>query len=171
MATSSRTESDSTEHADPADHADMPAVGAPPVRLRRLPSRLLNQNAFRADRIAAERLSAVGARKWHYAVLSSLEESGPASQAELSRRTGIYRSDMVALLNELAEENYVRRAPDPEDRRRNVVHITGAGQKRLEELSQLIARIEDDLLAPFSPAERELLIDLLLRLNDHLQTH
>lgn len=163
MATSSRAESDLS------DHADMPATGTQPTRLRRLPTRLLNQNAFRADRLAAERLSAVGARKWHYAVLSSLEESGPASQAELSRRTGIYRSDMVALLNELAEEDYVRRAPDPEDRRRNVVLITSAGQGRLEELAQLIARIEEDLLAPFSPAERELLIDLLLRLDEHLQ--
>jgi MarR family transcriptional regulator, lower aerobic nicotinate degradation pathway regulator len=144
-------------------------VGGAPTRLRRLPSRLLNLNANRADRLSSERLSAVGARKWHYAVLSSLEEAGPASQADLSRRTGIYRSDMVALLNELAEENYVRRAPDPEDRRRNVVLITGAGRARLNELETVIARIEDELLAPFSPAERELLIDLLLRLNEHLE--
>jgi len=163
MTTSARTESDHS------DAAPMPAAEAPPTRLRRLPSRLLNVNASRADRLASERLSAVGARKWHYAVLSSLEESGAASQAELSRRTGIYRSDMVALLNELAGADYVRRAPDPEDRRRNVVMITDAGRTRLEELTTLIARIEDDLLAPFSPAERELLIDLLLRLNEHLE--
>jgi DNA-binding MarR family transcriptional regulator len=153
------------------EHADMPAAAAAPTRLHRLPSRLLNQNANRADRLSSERLSAVGARKWHYAVLSSLEESGPASQAELSRRTGIYRSDMVALLNELSEGDYVRRAPDQEDRRRNVVLITDAGRARLEELAAVIARIEDDLLAPFSPAERELLIDLLLRLNEHLDPH
>lgn len=165
MTTPARTASDGS------DIRHIPAVGAPPTRLRRLPSRLLNMNASRADRLTSERLSAVGARKWHYAVLSSLEESGPASQAELSRRTGIYRSDMVALLNELAEEDYIRRAPDPEDRRRNVVLITDAGRVRLDELTALITKIEDDLLAPFSPAERELLIDLLLRLNEHLETH
>lgn len=164
MTTSAGTASDQSEIRH------IPAVGAPPARLRRLPSRLLNMNAGRADRLTSERLSAVGARKWHYAVLSSLEESGPASQAELSRRTGIYRSDMVALLNELAEEDYVQRAPDPEDRRRNVVLITDAGRVRLDELTALIAKIEDDLLAPFSPAERELLIDLLLRLNEHLES-
>ncbi|WP_246577156.1 MarR family winged helix-turn-helix transcriptional regulator [Actinospica durhamensis] len=153
-----------------SEHEDMPAAAAPPTRLHRLPSRLLNQNANRADRLASERLSAVGAHKWHYAVLSSLEESGPASQAELSRRTGIYRSDMVALLNELAQQDYVQRAPDPDDRRRNVVLITDAGRTRLDELARLIKQIEDELLAPFSPAERELLIDLLLRLNEHLET-
>lgn len=149
---------------------DMPAQTPAPTRLRRLPSRLLNLNATRADRLASERLTSVGARKWHYAVLSSLDESGPASQAELSRRTGIYRSDMVALLNELAQGDYVRRAPDPEDRRRNVVLITDAGRARLDELAALIAQIEDELLAPFSPVERELLIDLLLRLNQHLES-
>jgi DNA-binding MarR family transcriptional regulator len=148
----------------------MPAPSVVPARLRRIPSRLLNVNATRADRLVSERLSAIGARKWHYAVLSSLVDSGPASQADLSRRTGIYRSDMVALLNELAEGTYVRRAPDPEDRRRNVVLITDAGRARLAELAELIGRIEDELLAPFSPAERELLINLLLRLNEHLES-
>ena len=145
-----------------------PPPSETPTRLRRRPGRLLNQNANRADRLTSERLGAVGARKWHFAVLTSLDADGPGSQSELSRRTGIYRSDMVALLNELADGGYVRRAADPDDRRRNVVMLTDAGKSRLAELGELIEAIEEELLAPFSPAERELLIDLLVRLDEHL---
>src|SRR6266540_6687737 len=75
---------------------------ATPARLRRLPSRLLTQTAMHADRLVNEGLARADDRKWHYAVLAALQEFGPASQAALSRRTGIYRSDLVAVINELA---------------------------------------------------------------------
>lgn len=138
-----------------------------PVRLRRLASRLLAMASGQADRIVGAGLTDVGARKWHYAVLSSLQEFGPASQATLSRRTGIYRSDMVGVLNELAERGLVERAPDPADRRRNVITLTEQGSLRLNELGDLLAELEDRLLEPFDPAERGTLLALLTRLVDH----
>ncbi|WP_436840244.1 hypothetical protein [Streptomyces flavofungini] len=49
------------------------------------------------------------ARKWHYAVLAWLPDLGPGSQASLSGRTGVYRSDMVGVLNELAERDQFTR--------------------------------------------------------------
>ena len=78
----------------------------------------------RAEWIVGEGLATRGARKWHYAVLAALEEHGPASQATLSDRAGLYRSDLVAVLNELEVAGHVQRAPDPDDRRRNVITIT-----------------------------------------------
>ncbi len=85
---------------------------ATPARLRRLPSRLLTQTAMHADRLVNEGLARADDRKWHYAVLAALQEFGPASQAALSRRTGIYRSDLVAVINELAGRGLIERAPD-----------------------------------------------------------
>ncbi len=138
-----------------------------PDRLRRVPSRLLARANGHADRLVGVGLSGVGAHRWHFAVLATLADGGPASQAELSRRTGIYRSDMVAVLNELEQQGYVRRAPDPDDRRRNVISTTGAGQRRLTELGALVAALQDELLAPLSKAEREQFVDLLVRLVSH----
>lgn len=97
---------------------------AAPARVRGLPSRLLAVNALHADRLVNDGLAAEGARKWHFAALTALTEGGPASQSDLSRRTGIYRSDMVAVVNELAERGLVERTPDPADRRRNVITVT-----------------------------------------------
>jgi len=139
---------------------------ATPERLRTVPSRLLAGAAIAADRLVNERLAAEDARKWHYAVLSALAETGPASQSELSRRTGIYRSDMVAVLNELAGPGFVVRDPDPVDRRRNVVSLTPAGRARLLRLDALVAAAQQELLDPLSPAERAELVRLLALLNE-----
>jgi MarR family transcriptional regulator, lower aerobic nicotinate degradation pathway regulator len=140
---------------------------ATPARLRRLPSRLLTQTAMHADRLANQGLARADARKWHYAVLAALQEFGPASQATLSRRTGIYRSDLVAVTNELAGRGLIERAPDPADRRRNVITMTPQGRRYLRQLDKLVATIQDDLLAPLSQPERDQLVRLLARLLDY----
>ncbi|MEV5974587.1 MarR family transcriptional regulator [Streptomyces sp. NPDC051921] len=134
-----------------------------PDRLRGLPSRLLAMTAARADRVVGERLAVEDARKWHYAVLASLDERGPTSQAGVSRRTGIHRSDLVAVINELEERGHVARTPDPADRRRNVVTLTPQGRKHLERLDRVLADAQDDLMEPLSVAERALLVSLLER--------
>ena len=149
------TASDITE---PLDHQRVAA------RLRRLPTRLLSLAATRSDRRVHEELTRADARKWHYAALATLEEFGPASQAELSSRTGIYRSDLVTVINELAERGLVERSPNPADRRQNVVIVTGEGRRRLLELEKLLTGVEKEVLAPLTAAEREQLTQLLAKL-------
>ncbi|MGW7267769.1 MarR family winged helix-turn-helix transcriptional regulator [Streptomyces sp. NPDC054842] len=138
-----------------------------PARLRGMPSRLLSHAALQAERLVNEGLAGVDARKWHYAVLVALQDSGPASQSVLSRRTGIYRSDLVAVLNELAAGGHVERTPDPADRRRNVITITASGRRRLNRLDELLTEVQDQFLAPLAAPEREQLVRLLTRLVDH----
>jgi DNA-binding MarR family transcriptional regulator len=137
------------------------------ARLRNLPSWLVNQVAIAGNRLVAEGLATVGRRRHHYALLAALDEAGPASQADLSRRIMIDRSDMVATVNELGDQRLVERAPDPTDRRRNVVTITPTGRKRLRELDRLVAGAQDELLEPLSAKERAQLIRLLTRVVDH----
>ncbi|MBB5781839.1 MarR family winged helix-turn-helix transcriptional regulator [Nonomuraea jabiensis] len=141
--------------------------GPPPQRLRTLPSRLTNQAAQTANRIVDQALGQAGVRRYHYALLAALEEYGPASQAALGRRTGIDRSDMVATVNDLAERQFLERAPDPDDRRRNVITITAAGRSQLTHLDRLLAAAQDAFLAPLPADDRRTLIDLLTRLVAH----
>ncbi|MGW0338000.1 MarR family winged helix-turn-helix transcriptional regulator [Streptomyces sp. NPDC003011] len=152
-----------------AEAADVPDDGVlkTPGRLRQRASRLLSQLTMRSDRLITEGLARADARKWHYAVLASLQEYGPASQAELSRRSGIYRSDMVGVLNELARRDLVERTPDPDDRRRNVITVSAQGRRHLRRLDKVLDALHDELLAPLSPAERDQFVQLLTRLLDH----
>lgn len=145
---------------------EMPAPNAP-ARLRALPSWLINQASLPASRLVAERLSSVGARRYHYALLAALDEAGSTSQAELSRRTTIDRSDIVATLDELAEQGMLERTQDPADRRRNVVTLTPRGRRHLRKLDRLVGEAQDALLAPLSPGERDQLVALLTRIVEH----
>jgi DNA-binding MarR family transcriptional regulator len=142
--------------------------GAALARLRSLPSRLLTHTALHVERLVNERLNGAGAHRWHYAVLVALQP-GPASQATLSRHTGIYRSDMVAIINELAARGYVERTQDSTDRRRNVITITKDGRRHLRRLDKVVAAIQDDLLAPLNQAERYQLTRILTRLLDYYE--
>lgn len=138
-----------------------------PERLAAMPSRLLGLSSVLADRLVSERLAPLDAHKWDYAVLASLREFGPASQSALSRRTGIYRSDLVALINGLADAGLVERTADPADRRRNVISMTAKGRRHLTRLDKVVTDVQDELLEPLNRSEREQLVRLLTRLLEH----
>jgi MarR family transcriptional regulator, lower aerobic nicotinate degradation pathway regulator len=138
-----------------------------PARLAGKPTWLISQTAAHAHRLLSGTFAAAGSRGYHYRLLAALEESGPASQASLGRRSGIDRSDVVAALNELGARGMVERTPDPADHRRNVVTITPAGAASLQRLERLVADVQDELLAPLSSEERDQLTGLLGRVLAH----
>jgi DNA-binding MarR family transcriptional regulator len=138
-----------------------------PARLRAKNSWLINKVSLHAHRLLKETLSPMDARGYHFAMLAALDESGPASQAELGRRCGIDRSDTVEMVNELVDQHLVVRTPDKTDRRRNVITITAAGRRRLTQLDEVLTRMQDELLAPLSRAERKELGALLTRVLAH----
>ncbi len=144
-----------------------PADAATPARLTDKPTWLISQISTHAHRLLTEGLAAAGARGYHYRLLAALQEFGPASQANLGRRTCMDRSDVVAALNDLAGRGQVRRAPDPADHRRNIITITPAGTLHLQRLDGLLADVQDELLAPLSPDQRTTLTRLLSRLLDY----
>lgn len=137
-----------------------------PERLWQLPSWLIIRLYPAANRLVADALGAPGARA-DYAVLASLVEFGPMSQAELGRRLAADRSDMAAFVAHLSAEQLVARAPDPDDRRRNIVTITPSGRRRLATMHEQVERAQDDLLAPLDAARRAELIATLQELVEH----
>lgn len=135
----------------------------PAALLRTTPSWLLSRSAAIGQKLVADALAEVGARRTHVSVLATLAEFGPLSQADLGRRCGIDRSDMVALINELSANGQVARSPDTVDRRRNVITITETGRKHLEALRKLVEEAQHHLLGGLSAEERASLVALLTR--------
>src|SRR5258708_17337617 len=109
---------------------------------------LMTSTAAYARGLVAAAFASAGAGRYHYALLSALEEFGPASQATLGRRTGIDRSDIVATINELAEREMVERTLDPADRRRNIITRTPPGRPQLPPPAGGGAKIQGELLSP-----------------------
>jgi MarR family transcriptional regulator, lower aerobic nicotinate degradation pathway regulator len=126
-----------------------------PARLTTKPTWLISQTEAHAHRLLAATFAAAGTRGYHYRLLAALQECG------------IDRSDVVAALNELGGRGLVERTPDPADHRRNIVTITPAGAACLDQLETLVSGVQDELLAPLSPEERDQLIRLLSRVLAH----
>jgi DNA-binding MarR family transcriptional regulator len=137
-----------------------------PARLRALPSWVINQTAIAANRLTDGALADTGSRRYHFAMLSALDEVGPSSQADLSRCTGIDRSDVVAAVNVMVERGFLQRSPDPADGRRNIVTLTPAGKDHLESLSAILDDAQNELLRALSPAESKTIVELLTRILD-----
>ena len=135
-----------------------------PTALTQLPSWLLTQSAAQAHRVVTESFAAGGARAYHFRLLATLVEFGPASQAELGRRSSIDRSDVVAALNELEADGYVERSPDPEDGRRDRDDVAAAGKRQYRRLTNLVGKAQEEIFAPLSATDRTRLTTILGKL-------
>jgi DNA-binding MarR family transcriptional regulator len=154
----------STRIDDQTEHGWNQAATVFPARVRALPSWLLARAARRSHLVVLDQLATVGLRKHHYVVLAALVEFGPAIQAELGRRLGLDRSDVVAVINDLERRRFVTRNPDLNDRRLKIVNITEDGERMLDRLDELVQHANDLLLQPLSPDERSQFTDVLTRL-------
>jgi DNA-binding MarR family transcriptional regulator len=135
-----------------------------PERIRGLPSWLLGRAAARGHRLVADALAAEGVRMMHHAVLASVAELGPVSQAALSRTLGVDPKEMVAVVQDLDRDGLVERRPDPADRRKQAIEISARGRDLLARTERLGAAANDELTAALTAEERAQLVALLGRL-------
>ena len=126
---------------------------------------LLGQEAMRRLRAAH---TAYGLKPRQFEILGLLHDHGTLPQGELMRAMDVDPSILVTLLNPLETEGLVTRERDPGDRRRHMVSLTRAGERRLDEASRAQKETEDELFASLSRDQREQLRDLLLALRDGL---
>jgi MarR family transcriptional regulator, lower aerobic nicotinate degradation pathway regulator len=100
----------------------------------------------------------------HPAILVLLMVEGPMVQARLSDRLRIDRATMVSLLNGLEAQGLVERRPHPTDRRAFEVHITEAGEARMEDIGHAATAVNNRFYGTLSPEEQQVFLTLLRRL-------
>jgi DNA-binding MarR family transcriptional regulator len=116
---------------------------------------LLKHAQLRLTELTTEALAPYGITGRELAVLVVLAAVGPASQQQAAARLGIDRTTMVAFLDTLEGKGLVARRPDPDDRRRNVVVPTAAGQDTLRHATRAHDEAERRFLAPLPRAAAE----------------
>jgi DNA-binding MarR family transcriptional regulator len=116
-------------------------------------------------RFAAE-VEQHGLHPMHFGMLTIIEAEEPISQGELSKRTGIDPSTMVARMDVLDNAGYVERTRGSVDRRSYEIRLTDAGRALLAELRERAEQIGDEFFSPLSAAERQQLHELLTKLAD-----
>jgi DNA-binding MarR family transcriptional regulator len=124
---------------------------------------LLARAGGRAIRDLNRALQQYGMRSRHYTVLVVAADGG-RSQRELSDMLGLDPSAVVAVVDDLARQELVRREPHPVDRRTRIVVATEQGMRRLQEVQDLARDVDASLQARLSPDEQRTLVDLLRRI-------
>jgi DNA-binding MarR family transcriptional regulator len=145
------------------------AGGGPPLPRRAAPlARRFQQvcAAMVAEAIAGEELVQL-----EYGSLIALELEPGVDQRRLAEAMGIDPSHACLIVDRLHSMGLVERRINDADRRVRQLHLTPKGKALWRRLRVKSAVANDRVLAPLAPAERELFLDLLIRVIEGNRAH
>ncbi|MFD0539839.1 MarR family winged helix-turn-helix transcriptional regulator [Actinomadura luteofluorescens] len=99
-----------------------------------------------------------------FGMLLALEMYGPSSQRRLIDLTGIDKSTMVRIVDELEAGGLVRRERAPRDRRAHSISLTPDGTRALEGGRRAGAAVGERIFGRLDRDERDRLVELLRRI-------
>jgi DNA-binding MarR family transcriptional regulator len=125
---------------------------------------LLHLAQSRLRDAVVEAIEGSGLQPGQLAVLGVLSDRGGMSQRRLGEMAQIEKSSMVLYLDALESEGWVRREPDPDDRRAHIVQLTLKGARDFAKLGPGLLRAQQRFLEPLSAAEVVVFTGMLTRL-------
>jgi DNA-binding MarR family transcriptional regulator len=127
----------------------------PPARVTDHPGYLLKRAQAALHAGMAGALHEHGATLSQYAVLSALDEEPGLSNADLARRAFVTPQTMNQVLRELEDKGWVTRHPHPGHARILQADLTQAGRTALRACHRAADVVEEQMLAPLTPSDRE----------------
>ncbi len=116
---------------------------------------LLKHAQLRFHEIQRQALTPLGLDGRLLAVLIAAEHGGPCHQLRLAEILGIDRTTMVDLVDQLESSGFVRRRPDPDDRRARLVELTSRGRNTLAAGLAASDEVEQQFLGALADDERQ----------------
>ncbi|ABM12389.1 transcriptional regulator, MarR family [Mycolicibacterium vanbaalenii PYR-1] len=116
--------------------------------------------------LAAEQsvLAKHGLTMWGYAVLSTLDRSAFRTQAALAEAINADKTRIIRTLDDLQDDGYIERHPDPDDRRVRLLAITDKGRDVKDAVQDEIQRGEERWLGELTQEERRVFLRALARM-------
>jgi DNA-binding MarR family transcriptional regulator len=122
----------------------------------------------RVGRVVRHRLEQAlvpsGLHQRQLVALGYLRDHGPTPQQALAEQLCMDASSLVALLNQLEDNELIVRRRDRTDRRRGILELTTSGERTLAQIDDALHGIDDEILTGLDPDERQTLQRLLARL-------
>jgi len=122
--------------------------------------RALSTEIDRLDHAAAERY---GLNRTDMRALDITGRAGPLAPTDLARLLGFTTGGVTTVLDRLEHAGYIRRTPDPADRRRLAVQATEATHARNQEVFGDLIHATTDLLATYTDDQLAVIDDFLTR--------
>lgn len=130
--------------------------------------RALSTEMDRLDQAAADWY---GLNRTDMQALDILGRTGPLAPTALARQLGFTTGGVTTVLDRLEKAGYIRRRPDPADRRRQLVETTEATAARDEEVFGDLIRATSDVLADYTEDRLVVIRDFLDRIRHVTAAH
>ena len=131
-----------------------------PLTSRSLPIALLRARERVMGPIRSMLVGA-GITEQQWRVLRVLDEAGPMEPTRIAEEACLLLPSLTRILQKLEEKSLIRRDPDPDDRRKQIVSISDRGRALiLSNLETSIALMED-VRSQLGADRYDLLLDLL----------
>jgi MarR family transcriptional regulator for hemolysin len=111
-----------------------------------------------------------GMTRAQWGALIRLERQEGMMQAELAESLEIQPISLARLIDRLCDHKLVERRPHPTDRRVNRLYLTAKGRETLARLAPLSHEMSAPVLAGFTQAEMNDLLDKLMRIKRNVRS-
>ncbi|MBZ8178280.1 MarR family transcriptional regulator [Corynebacterium poyangense] len=125
---------------------------------------LLARATARGSGHANQALASLGIKVRQYSVLSLACSESKLTQRELALFLGLDPSQVVGIVDQLQLQGLVERTPDPTDKRSRIISATHKGRQLYQQAQAITHASENHTLAPLTPGERALLLELLIKI-------
>ena len=100
-----------------------------------------------------------------FAILTLVASNDQVNQKQLGKALDVSPPNLAVTLDRMVERGWVERVRSTEDRRAQIVVLTTSGSQLVKRAQKIAATMEDETLRVLSPAERLLLLELLLKVS------
>lgn len=99
-----------------------------------------------------------------FVALTAIAEQPGLTGVTVAERIGYDKMTTSHVIRRLERKGLIERRPSPSDGREIQMWLTEAGTQAVEAVGVRLGRVTDSLLSPLEPAERDLLLGLLQKL-------
>jgi DNA-binding MarR family transcriptional regulator len=138
-----------------------PAVPLSESALRSIVGYQLAQATIVTDKVFEERAGHRGVRRIEFAVLALVQANADVSARHLARALAVTPPNIAICLDRLESRGLVVRRRSTADARVQHIRLSAAGSTLVDRLAEQIRQGEQEALAPLSPAEQAMLVELL----------
>ncbi len=115
------------------------------------------------------RLKPLELTQTHWVTLHNIHQLPPEqSQIQLAKAIGIEQPSLVRTLDQLEEKGLISRQTCASDRRAKRIKLTDKAAPIITEMEAVISKTRSEILTGVSPAELEMLISLIGRLEQNI---
>lgn len=133
------------------------------IPIKRIVTPLVRRLAQIANAVVAEAVARADLTPLQYAVLAYLFDEPDLDQNALAVRLGIDRNNVSLVAEDMAGKGLLERRVNGADRRARLLRLTSGGRRLRERLRPEAHKAQARMLAPLSAAEREMLLELMVR--------